>query len=144
MAAGTGRAFTKITDFDTNRDKFQFDALGVGRDTTDANFIDGGAEDGTAGGAAGTFYSGAAAGAAGQAVVVITDQAFATGTEAVAAIQGEAEGDLVLYFNSTVGTASLLYVDDTDTAHSIARLTNIDSVDELREAGFGANDFDFV
>jgi Ca2+-binding RTX toxin-like protein len=144
LAAGTGRAFTKITDFDAKRDGFQFDVAGVGSDSNGANFIDGGAGDGTAGGQASSFFSGAAANANGEAVVVVTDQSFATGLDAVAAINGEAAGDLVLYFNSTVGTASLLVVDGENAAHSIARLTNIDSVQELQNAGFGANDFDFV
>lgn len=144
LAAGTGRAFTKITDFDAKRDGFQFDVAGVGRDSAGANFVDGGAGDGTTGGQASSFFSGAADVANGEAVVVITDQSFATGLDAVAAIDGEAAGDLVLYYNSTVNTASLLYVDGEDAAHSIARLTNIDSAQDLQAAGFGANDFEFV
>jgi Ca2+-binding RTX toxin-like protein len=144
LAAGTGRAFTRITDFDAGRDGFQFDAAGVGRTTNGANFVDGGAGDGTAGGAAASFFSGAASGSNGEAVMVLSDRAFVTGTEAVTAAQGEAAGDLILYFNSTVGVASLLVVDGTDAAHSILRLTNIDSVDELRGAGFDAGDFVFV
>lgn len=144
LAAGTGSAFTKITDFDAGRDQFQFDVAGVGRDSNGANFLDGGADDGTAGGQASSFFSGAAANANGEAVVVVTDQSFASGLDAVAAVGGEAEGDLVLYFNSTVGTASLLYVDGEDAAHSIARLTNVDSVEELQAAGFAASDFEFV
>ena len=144
LAAGTGRAFTKITDFNANQDGFQFDAAGVGRTTNGANFVDGGAGDGTAGGIASSFFSGAASNSNGESVVVLTEQAFATGAEAVIAAQGEAAGDLILYFNSTVGVASLLVVDGTDLAHSIARFTNIDSVDELRNAGFDAGDFVFV
>lgn len=144
LAAGTNRAFTKITDFDANRDRFQFDVAGVGRDSNGANFFDGGAGDGTAGGQASSFFSGAAANSNGESVVVVTDQEFASGLDAVAATGGEAEGDLVLYFNSTVGTASLLVVDGEDSAHSIARLTNIDSVQDLQAAGFTASDFEFV
>ena len=144
LAAGTGRAFTKITDFDAKRDGFQFDVAGVGRDSAGANFVDGGAGDGTAGGRASSFFSGAAADANGEAVVVLSDRSFETGLDAVAAIDGEAAGDLVLYYNSTVGTASLLYVDGEDAAHSIARLTNIDSAQDLGTAGFGASDFEFV
>ena len=145
LASGTGRAFTAITDFDPSEDKLTFDVAGVGTDrSVDVNFVDGGAADGVAGGRAATFYAGAAAGSNGQAAMVLTDQGFASGTDAVLAAQGEATGDLIVYFNTTVGVASLLYVDAADTAHSIARFTNIASIDDLAAAGFTANDFVFV
>jgi Ca2+-binding RTX toxin-like protein len=137
LAAGTGRAFANITDFDAEKDTMTFDVAGIGLDQEGANFI------GSAGVAA-TFFSGAAADSDGEAVVVITDQRFATGAEAVLAAQNEEAGDFIVYFNTTVQAASLLYVDGTDTAHSIARFTNIDSLGELRTAGFTADDFEFV
>jgi Ca2+-binding RTX toxin-like protein len=142
LAAGTGRAFANITDFDPRADRLLFDAAGIGADAAGANFLDGG--DGTVGGRAASFFTGAAADSNGQAVMVLTDTGFVTGLDAVAAAQGEALGDFVLYFNTTVNVASLLFVDGTDTAHSIARFANIDSLDELADAGFRAGDFIFV
>ncbi len=51
---------------------------------------------------------------------------------------------MIVYFNSTVGVASLLVVDGPDAAHSIARFTNINSLAELKDAGFSSADFIFV
>jgi len=136
LAAGTGRAFANIVDFNAADDTLRFDAAGVGADRG-GNFIG-------ARGAAATFFSGAAAQSDGEAVMVITDQRFATGADAVLAAQNESEGDFIIYFNTTVQAASLLYVDGTDTAHSIARFTNIDTLRELRRADFSAEDFIFV
>ncbi len=145
LAAGTGAAFTSITDFDATEDQLQFDAAGVGTDRSEGvNFIDGGAGDGTAGGRPTTFFSGDAADSAGEAVVILTDTGFASGADAVTAAQGEAEGDLIVYFNTTVGVASLLYVTGTDTARSIARFTDITSLEDLQNEGFTANDFVFI
>ena len=95
------------------------------------------------GGRAATFYTGAASGSDGQAVMVLTATGFASGTDAVGQVRGEAEGDLILYFNTTVGVASLLVVDGPDAAHSIARFSNIDSLADLQGAGLTANDFIF-
>jgi hypothetical protein len=91
-----------------------------------------------------SFFSGAAAGSAGEGVMVLTDQAFASGALAVQAAQGEQAGDMVVYFNSTVGVASLLAVSAPDTAASIARFTGINSLDQLQTAGFTAGDFIFA
>lgn len=144
-AAGTAPAFTSLTDFEAGEDQLRFDAAGVGTDrSADVNFLDGGAGDGTAGGRAATFFSGDAADSNGEAVVVLTGTGFASGVDAVAAAQGEAEGDLIVYFNTTVGVASLLYVTGTDTARSIARFTDITSVEALEAEGFTANDFVFI
>lgn len=144
LAAGTGPAFSTITDFDPARDKLTFDVAGVKGDAAGANFLDGGAEDGVAGGRASSFFKGDAADSGGEAVMILTDTGFASGLDAVVAAQGEAEGDFVLYFNTTVNVASLLYVDGADAAHSIARFADIDSLSELGDAGFRANDFIFV
>jgi hypothetical protein len=76
--------------------------------------------------------------------MVLTDQSFVTAQAAVAAAQGEAAGDLILYFNSTFNVASLLYVDGTDQAHSIARLTDIDTLTEFQNTTFTANNFYFI
>lgn len=144
LAAGTGPSFSTIADFDPARDTLTFDVAGVGRDAAGANFIDGGAGDGTPGGRASSFFKGDADDSNGQSVMVLTNTGFASGLDAVAAAQNEAEGDFVLYFNTTVNVASLLYVDGTDAAHSIARFSNIDSLQDLRDADIRASDFMFV
>ena len=105
---GEGQAFATLTDFNASQDKLQFDVAGVGSDVNGANFANGG---GPNGGTAASFFKGAAANSHGQSVMVLTDQGFATGADAVEAAQGEARGDFVMYFNSSVGVASLLYVD---------------------------------
>lgn len=143
LAAGTGAAFTSITDFNAKKDVLTFDAVGLGEDQPGANFVNGSGDTAVPGQPA-TFFSGATAASNGEAVMVLTDQAFATGAAAVAAAQNEAAGDFVLYFNSTVGVASLLYVTGPDAARSIARFTDIDSLAELGSEGFAADDFLFV
>ena len=97
-----------------------------------------------AGGAAESFYSGDAAGSDGERVVVLTDQGFASGADAVRAAQGEDAGDFVLYFNTTVNTGSLLVVSAPDTAASIARFTDATTLEDFQAIGFSANDFVFV
>ena len=142
LAAGTGPAFASITDFAAASDTLAFDVPGLGEDAAGANFADGGA--GVAGGAATSFYSGAASGSNGERVVVLTDQGFASGADAVRAAQGEDAGDFVLYFNTTVNTGSLLVVSAPDTATSIARFTGATTLEDFQAIGFSANDFVFV
>jgi Ca2+-binding RTX toxin-like protein len=139
---GEGRAFATLTDFNAAQDKLLFDVSGLGSDVNGANFVDGG--NGTAGGAAASFFKGAAASSNGQSVMVLTDQGFATGADAVEAARSEARGDFVLYFNASVGVASLLFVDAPDSAHSIARFASIDSLADLQAASLDAGDFLFV
>jgi putative nodulation protein len=142
LAAGTGRAFATITDFDPAKDRLVFDVAGVGKDANGANFVNG---SGSAnGGAAASFFSGAAADSNGEAVMILTDQGFATGVDAVLAAQNEELGDFIVYFNTTVNVASLLFVDGTDLAHSIARFSNIESLEDLQATNFQANDFIFA
>jgi hypothetical protein len=138
------RGFTTIADFVAQDDTLTFDVAGVGSSARGANFVDGGAGDGTAGGAASSFYFGAAAGSNGESVMILDDQAFATAEAAVAAANAEATGDLIVYFNSTVNVASLLYVDGANAAHSIARFASISSLATLQNTNFTANDFWFV
>ena len=83
-------------------------------------------------------------GDAGERVVVLTDQGFASGADAVRAAQGEEAGDFVLYFNTTVNTGSLLVVSAPDTAASIARFTDATTLEDFQAIGFSANDFVFV
>jgi Ca2+-binding RTX toxin-like protein len=142
LAAGTGAAFASITDFNAASDTLAFDVAGLGTDAAGANFADG--SGGVAGGAATSFYSGAASGSNGERVVVLTDQGFASGALAVQAAQGEDAGDFVLYFNTTVNTGSLLVVSAPDTATSIARFTDATNLEDFQAIGFSANDFVFV
>lgn len=141
-AAGTSPAFASITDFAAASDTLAFDVAGLGEDAAGANFADG--SGGVAGGAAESFYSGAASGSNGERVVVLTDQGFASGADAVRAAQGEDAGDFVLYFNTTVNTGSLLVVSAPDTAASIARFTDATTLEDFQAIGFSANDFVFV
>jgi len=141
LAAGTGPGFTAITDFSAARDTLAFDVAGIGHDAVGANFID---ATGGVGGAAPSFFQGAAADASGEAVMVITDQAFASGALVAPSIDGEQAGDFIVYFNTTVGVASLLTVRGVDMAASIARFTDIQSLEELANTGFTADDFLFV
>ena len=142
LAAGTGAAFASITDFNAASDTLAFNVPGLGRDAAGANFVDG--SGGVAGGAAASFYSGAASGSNGERVIVLTDQGFASGADAVRAAQGEDAGDFVLYFNTTVNTGSLLVVSAPDTATSIARFTDATTLADFQAIGFSANDFVFV
>lgn len=142
LAAGTGAAFATITDFSAATDALMFDVPGPGEDMAGANFAPG--SGGVAGGAAESFFSGAAAGAAGERVMVLTDQSFASGAAAVAATAGEEAGDFVLYFNTTVNAASLLVVSAPDAATSIARFTDVTSLEDFQAVGFGAGDFPFA
>ena len=142
LALGTGRSFSNLTDFDARQDKFMFDVAGLGKDANGANFVNGGT--GKAGSAAASFFKGATEGTNGESVMVLTDKAFATGAQAVLEANNEATGDFVIYFNTTVGVGSLLFVDALDTAHSIARFANIDSLSDLQNAAFDAGDFLFV
>ncbi len=141
LAAGTGAAFTAITDFSAADDTLFFDVAGLGRDGLGANFLDG--SGGVVGGTAASFYSGSAAGAGGQRVVVLTDQAYVSGAAAIQATANERAGDFVLYFNSTVNTGSLLVVSAPDAAASIARFTDTDTFAEFAAVGFTASDFVF-
>ena len=142
LAAGTGAAFASITDFNAASDTLAFDVAGLGTDAAGANFADG--SGGVAGGAASSFYSGAASGSNGERVVVLTDQGFANGGLAVQAAQGEEAGDFVIYFNTTVNAGSLLVVSAPDTATSIARFTDATTLEDFQAIGFSANDFVFV
>lgn len=141
LAAGTGAAFASIADFNAASDTLAFDVPGLGTDAPGANFVDG--SGGVAGGAAESFFSGAASDSNGERVIVLTDQGFATGVSAVQAAQGEDAGDFVLYFNTTVNTGSLLVVSAPDTATSIARYTDTTTLEDFPAIGFSANDFVF-
>jgi hypothetical protein len=141
-AAGTSPAFVALTDFAAASDTLAFDVAGLGTDAAGANFADG--SGGVAGGAATSFFSGAAGESNGERVIVLTDQGFASGALAVQAAQGEDAGDFVLYFNTTVNTGSLLVVSAPDTATSIARFTDATNLEDFQAIGFSANDFVFV
>jgi Ca2+-binding RTX toxin-like protein len=142
LAAGTGAAFAAIEDFNAYDDTLAFDVPGLGRDAAGANFADG--SGGVAGGAATSFFSGAGADSNGERVIVLTDQGFASGADAVLAARGEDAGDFILYFNTTVNTGSLLVVSAPDTATSIARFTGATTLEQFQGIGFTADDFMFI
>jgi Ca2+-binding RTX toxin-like protein len=141
-AAGTAPAFATIADFSASEDTLAFDVAGLGTDGAGAGFADG--SGGVAGGEVQSFFSGGAASSNGESIMVLTDQAFASGALAVQAAQGEAAGDMIVYFNSTVNVASLLVVSAPDAAASIARFTDVNSLEALQGTGFAASDFIFV
>ncbi|GJD63598.1 hypothetical protein MPEAHAMD_3768 [Methylobacterium frigidaeris] len=142
VEGGLVPGYTEIIDFNASDDRLNFDAANLGVDQAGANFVN------TSSGGPSTrvdsFYSGAAAGAAGESVVVLTDQGFASASAAATAVTGEQAGDLILYFNTTVGTASMLYVRGENDAVSIARFTDVASVSDLAGKGFTQDNFVFV
>ena len=142
LAVGTGRSFTTIIDFDPDEDRFVFDVAGLGKDAASTNFVDGGK--GTVGGRAASFFKGDTEDSNGESVMILTDKGFATGAQAVLEANNEAMGDFVIYFNTTVNVGSLLFVDALDMAHSIARFTNIDALEDLQDTNFTAGDFLFA
>ena len=142
LSVGTGRSFATLTDFKPEEDRFVFDVAGLGNDAAGAKFIDGG--NGTVGGKAASFFKGDTEDSNGESVMILTDKGFATGAQAVLEANNEAAGDFIIYFNTTVNVGSLLFVDALDTAHSIARFANIDSLDDLQNANFTAGDFLFA
>lgn len=142
LAAGTGAAFATITDFRAADDTIAFAARGLEFSGAGAGFRNNGAP-GT-GGQVLEFFSGAAADARGESVMVLTDRSFATGLAAAQAVRGENGGDMILYHNSAVGVASLLFVSAPDVVNSIARFTDVTSIEALRATGFTAADFIFV
>ncbi|KGM34341.1 hypothetical protein P409_10815 [Inquilinus limosus MP06] len=139
---GSIQGFTTVTDFDAAHDKFAFDAKGIGTDGAGANFVN--HASGGSGSAVDTFYSGAASGANGEHVVVVTDQSFASGSAAAQGISGEAAGDIIAYYDSKTGTANLAYVTSANHADVFAELSNVHSVDDLAALHLTASDFTFV
>lgn len=131
-----------IADFQASDDRLNFDAAGLGADQSGANFVN------KASGGPSTrvdsFYAGAAAGATGESVLVLTDQGFASAAAAAAAVTGEQTGDLILYFDTTVGTGNLLYVQDVNEAASIARFSDVSSLSDLAGKNFSQDNFVFV
>ena len=143
--AGTvGPGFVNLVDFAPGPagDRFVFDAAGLGSDANGASFVDNSSAG--AGTQVDSFFKGAAADANGESVVVVTDQSFALGSQVPLAIDGEQAGDLIIYFNTTFNVGSLLYVSAPDTAASIARFTNVDTLQELAGLNFVAEDFVFA
>jgi Ca2+-binding RTX toxin-like protein len=143
--AGTiGAGFTNLVDFAPGPagDRFVFDAAGLGSDAPGASFVDNSSAG--AGTRVDSFFRGAAGDANGESVVVVTDQSFALGSQVPLAIDGEQAGDLIIYFNTTFNVGSLLYVSAPDTAASIARFTNVDTLQELAGLNFVADDFVFA
>ncbi|MDK1378128.1 MULTISPECIES: calcium-binding protein [unclassified Sinorhizobium] len=130
---------TTIVDFDPAQDTFAFDAVGLGSDGHDANFVNHAAR----GNQVDTFYSGPADGAHGEHVVVITDRSFADGSAAAKAISGEAAGDIIAYFDYSSMTADLGYVTSENHVDDFVHLGNVQSLLHLAGLGLTASDFMF-
>ncbi|WFU07223.1 calcium-binding protein (plasmid) [Rhizobium sp. CB3171] len=136
---GPGSDHTSIVDFDPAQDTFTFDAVGLGSDGHDANFVNHSAP----GNQVDTFYSGPANGSHGEHVVVITDHGFSDGSAAARDISGEAAGDIVAYFNYNTMTAELGYVTSDNHVDDFAHLANVQSLLHLAGLGLTASDFLF-
>ncbi|EPE93915.1 hypothetical protein [Rhizobium grahamii] len=131
-----------IGDFNPAQDTFAFDAKGLGNDNSGANFINHG--DPQAGSTVDTFYEGNASGASGEHVVVITDQSFASGSDATSAISGERGGDIIVYHNADTRTVELAYVTSPDHVDVFAHLSEVGSVSDLANMHLTPSDFTFV
>ncbi|BCM17507.1 calcium-binding protein [Mesorhizobium sp. J8] len=130
---------TTIVDFDPSQDTFTFDAVGLGSDGVEANFVN----HATRGNHVDTFYSGPANGANGEHVVVITHHSFADGSAAAKGISGEAAGDIIAYFNYNTMTAELGYVTSENNVDDFAHLGNVQSLLDLADLSLTASDFRF-
>jgi hypothetical protein len=140
---------TTIVDFDPKEDTFAFDAVGLYNDGFGANFINNASVQ--PGYPVSSFYSGAASGANGEHVVVITDQPFTSASAAASAISGETAGDIIVYhYNDGITrVTNLAYVTSDDHAHefahvSFANQSGLFNLADLAGAGLTAADFTFV
>ncbi|ASS60173.1 MULTISPECIES: calcium-binding protein [Rhizobium] len=146
---GTTHCYTSVMDFDTKQDRFVLDAADFGGDRNlfDANFIN--HSKGFPGEFVDTFYNGAAEGAHGEHVVVITDRGFASAAAAATAIDHEAPGDIIVYHDEkTLGQdgkthgATLAYVDSANHAHAFAHVDNLHDMSDL--TSLTAENFGFI
>ncbi|MGO7485699.1 calcium-binding protein [Rhizobium ruizarguesonis] len=138
---GSTHCYTSVTDFDPEQDRFVLDAGGFGKgDLPGANFIN--HSRGFPGEFVDTFYSGAAAGAHGEHVVVITDRGFASGSAAANAIHSEAVGDIIVYHDESTGGATLAYVSSTNQADAFAHADNLQDILDL--TSLTASNFGFI
>lgn len=139
-SVGSKPDITTITDFNPAEDKFAFDAVGLYNDGFGANFVNNASIQ--SGYPVSSFYSGAASGANGEHVVVITGESFNSASEAASAISGEHAGDIIVYQSSyTDRVATLAYVTAEDNGHEFAHLGGVATVADL---GLTASDFTFV
>ncbi|CDN58440.1 calcium-binding protein [Neorhizobium galegae] len=136
---GGDRSYAIVDDFDPKQDRFTFDAKGLGGDQPGANFVD--HSSGVPGSFVDTFYSGAAAHAKGQHVVVLTDQTYASASAAAKAISGENAGDIIVYHDSWTTVAMVAYVDSANHADSFAELNHLTLADL---ATMTASNFAFI
>lgn len=133
---------TSIWDFDPAQDTLAFDAVGLYNDGSRANFVNHASEQ--PGYPVDTFYSGAASGANGEHVVVITDRSFASGTQAASAISGENAGDIIVYHDYQTQTANLAFVTSANHVDEFAHLGSFQGVADLAHLHLTASDFTFV
>ncbi|MER9631265.1 calcium-binding protein [Mesorhizobium sp. M0296] len=137
---GSKSDITTITDFNPTEDRFAFDAVGLYNDGFGANFVNNASIQ--SGYPVSSFYSGAASGANGEHVVVITGESFNSASEAASAISGEHAGDIIVYQSSySDRVATLAYVTAENNGHEFAHLGGVVTVADL---GLTASDFTFV
>ncbi|WP_027488096.1 calcium-binding protein [Allorhizobium undicola] len=132
---------TNILDFDPAEDTLAFDAVGLYNDGFGANFVDNSSARG--GHPVSTFYSGAASGANGEHVVVITES-YLNGSDVARDISGEHAGDIIVYYNPGTQSANLAYVTSENHAEDFAHFGGIHSAAALAGFGLSAWDFTFV
>ncbi|MBP2238937.1 hypothetical protein J2Z31_005478 [Sinorhizobium kostiense] len=130
---------TTIVDFDPTQDTFAFDAAGYYSDGSSANFV----SHASSRSGVDTFYSGAASGANGEHVVVITDS-YLNGSDVARDISGEHAGDIMVYYNPGTQSAHLAYVTSENHAEDFAHIGGIHSQADLAALGLSAWDFTFV
>ncbi|MET3523976.1 calcium-binding protein [Mesorhizobium abyssinicae] len=134
--------YANILDFDPTQDTFAFDAVGYYSDGVSASFVNHASS--RSGHPVDTFYSGAAADAHGEDVVVVTDKSFYSGDGAANAIANETAGDIIVYHDGLTKSAILAYVTSENHADEFARLGTVHSVSDLAALGLSAWDFAFV
>ncbi|GLS36301.1 hypothetical protein GCM10010869_18900 [Mesorhizobium tianshanense] len=141
---GSESDISTIVDFNRTEDKFAFDAVGLDNDGFGANFVNNASVQ--SGSPVSSFYSGAASGANGEHVVVITDQPFTSASAAASAISGEAAGDIIVYhYNDGINRiANLAYVTSENNAHEFVHLSGVNTLADLANLGLTASDFTFV
>ena len=130
---GDGRAFATLTDFNAAQDKLLFDVAGVSARTSTAPTSSTAAPATDARRSGGQLLQGRRR----QLQRPVRDGADRPGLRHRRRRRGgrpatRRRGDFVMYFNTSVGVASLLFVDGADAAHSIARFTDINSLADLQ------------
>ncbi|CDX35265.1 Ca-binding nodulation protein NodO [Mesorhizobium plurifarium] len=142
VVEGASETYAAIVDFDPGQDTLAFDAKGYYADGLGANFVS--HTSSRPGHPVDMFYAGAASGANGEHVVVITDRSFTDGGGAANAISGEHAGDIIAYFNDTTRTVHLGFVTAENKVDEFGQLIGPHSPADLGGLHLSAEDFAFV